>query len=78
MSIALILNFLVAIPKIGDLVMGVVTQIIAWYVQGANNATLSELADAASASAAAKDTASRLVATDLWVKAMSRPRVSTS
>ena len=73
-----ILNAIAAVPSLVNALEGVCSTITLWFIQRQNNETLSKIVDAASASAAATDTASRLAATDLWVAALSKPRVSSN
>lgn len=71
-----ILNALVAIPKIAGYVEQAVGQIVLWYVQRANNQTLSAIADASALASRAKSDEERYAAAQKWQEALSRPRVS--
>lgn len=78
MSITLILNALVAIPKIASYVESFATGVITWYVQRQNNQTLSMISDAAALAARAQTDGDRYAAAQAWQNALTRPRVSNS
>ena len=77
-TFTLILNVLAAIPKVGELIMQACGNIALWYVQQQNNATLSQIADAAAFAARAKTDEDRFKAAELWQTALSRSRESVS
>jgi hypothetical protein len=77
-TVLVILNALIAIPKIGALIEQFIAQITAWYVQKQNNATLAQIADACNVSINAKTDEDRYAAAAAWQKALSNARVTAS
>lgn len=72
-----ILSAIAAIPALLGYVQSFAAQVILWYVQSQDNATMAAIADAANASAAAKTQEDRYEATAQWQKALSRTRISS-
>jgi hypothetical protein len=77
MTIGAVLSALAAIPAIFGYVQSFVAQVMVWYIQNANNQTLSAIADAAALASRAKTDEERYAAAEAWQKALSRPRVSS-
>lgn len=75
MSVALILNALVAIPKIAGIVEGICTSIVAWYIQNRTTQTLSQISDAIALTASAQTDQDRLNAMAALQKALSNTRI---
>lgn len=73
-----ILNALIAIPQIAGYVESAVQAIVLWYVQRANNETLSAIADASALAAKANTDEERYAAAQAWQAALTKPRVSVS
>lgn len=69
-----LLDLLVAIPKIADLVMSIVSQVVGWYMQRQTAQTLSAIIDAAVLQAHAETEEDRYAASEAWRVALSRPR----
>lgn len=78
MTIAAILDALVAIPKIGALIESLFAQIAIWYCQSAQADTLQAISDAAALGAHAQTTEDRYAAALAWQKALSSPRITPS
>ena len=76
--IVTILNALIAIPKIADLVMSAVSQIVSWYVQKQTSDTLAAISDAAAFAARAQTDDDRMQAAQKWRDALSNPRWTNS
>lgn len=72
--IVLLLNGLVAIPKIVGYVESTVGAIVAWYVARQQANVLAAIADAAALGARAKTKEDRIAAAQAWQKALSLPR----
>lgn len=72
-----ILNALAAIPSIVGFIESFAAQVTLWLIQRQNNENLSAIADAASASASAKTQEERYAATEKWMVALSRPKLSS-
>lgn len=77
-TLILILNALVAIPKICGYVESFATTVVTWYVQRQSNQTLSLISDAAALAARAQTDGDRYAAAQAWQNALTRPRVSAS
>lgn len=73
-----ILSALAAIPSILGYIKDFCAQCMIWYVQNADNETMSKIADAAAMSARAKNDEERYAGAAQWQKALSRNRVSVS
>lgn len=71
-----ILNALVAIPKIGEMVMSIVSQITIWYIARAENNSKQAIADAAAFAARASTDKERYEAAQMWHDALSRDRIT--
>lgn len=71
-----ILQALVALPKIGELVAGMIQQIVVWYLQKQQGDTLAAIADAAATAARATNEAERFAAAQKWVDALARGKIS--
>ena len=71
-----ILQALVALPKIGDLISGWLSQIIAWYISSQNERNAQAIADAAAFSLRAQTKEDRLEAAKKWQAALSRRSTS--
>lgn len=71
-----ILSALIAIPKIADLVMAAVSQVVLWYVGRQQAETLSMISDAAALAARASTDDERYAAALAWKNALSRPRIT--
>lgn len=76
MSIAAILNALIAIPKIMGYVESFAASITLWYCQRAQTHTLQAIADAAALGARAKTDEDRYHVAKAWSDALSRPRIT--
>lgn len=74
--IPLALNALIAIPKIGDMVMSAVNQVVQWWIQRQTNETLGQISDAAALGARAKTDADRYAVAAKWQEVLQRARVS--
>lgn len=70
-----LLDALIAIPKIGDMVMGVVSSIVQWWLNKQTANTLGLIADAAAQGARAQTDQDRYKAAAAWQKALSQPRI---
>ena len=77
MSFGAILNALIAIPKIGAYVQWAVQQVVSWYINHQDTATLSAIADAAALSARAQTQEDRINAAKAWQSALSQSRYIT-
>jgi hypothetical protein len=77
MSIAVIFNALVAIPKIASLVESFASGIVNWWVQRQTNETLGLIADAVALQSNAKTDADRAAASKAWYVATNRPRYTS-
>ena len=75
-TVIAVLNALVAIPKIGDLVMQIVSGISAWYCAKQTGDTLRAISDACAFAARASNEEERYQAAERWRSALSRDRVS--
>jgi hypothetical protein len=76
--IVLILNALVAIPKIAGAVESAVSQVVLWYVARQQAQVLAAIADAAAMSARASTDQERYDAASRWKAALSLPRTTVS
>jgi hypothetical protein len=74
MSVATILEALIAIPGIAAAVYKFVSAVVAWYVQKQTNETLAAIADAAAFAARAQTDADRYQAAQKWRDVLSRSR----
>ena len=71
-----ICSALVAIPKIGDLVMKIISAVTLWYVQSQNNKVLQAISDAAALASRAVTDDDRYKAAQAWHDALGMPRVT--
>lgn len=74
--LVLLLNALVAVPKLVGYVESAVSAVVAWYVGRQQASTLAAIADAAAFAARAKSDEDRYAAAQKWRDALSRPRIS--
>lgn len=72
--IPLVLNALVAIPKIGDMVMSAVSAVVLWWANKQTSETLADIIDAANLASRAQTQEERFAAAAAWQKALSRPK----
>jgi len=70
-----ILEALIALPKIGQLVVMFCTNIAAWWVSRQQETTYHEIINAAALSARAKNQEDRVKALQMWRSVLSRPRL---
>jgi hypothetical protein len=77
-TITLILNALVAIPKIAGYVETFAAAIVSWYVNRQTTETLAAIANAADLAATATTQDQRYAAAQAWQTALQRPRVSST
>ncbi len=68
------LNAIIAVPKIGALVMDFIGALTSWYVQKQTRETQGLIADAAALGARAQTQEDRYVCAEAWQKALSRSR----
>lgn len=71
-----LLNAIVAVPKIGQQIQGIIALVVLWYVQKSEKETLTKIADAAAYAARATNQEERLAAAQKWKEALSRDRIS--
>ncbi len=76
MSIALLLNALVAIPQIASLVESFASAVTLWFCQRAQTQTLQAISDAAALAARAQSDEERYASAQAWQAALSRPRIT--
>lgn len=70
-----LLQALIALPKIGAIVEQIVAEVTAWYIAQQRAETYQQIINAAAMSARAKNHDDRLKALEAWRVALSRPRV---
>lgn len=76
-TFALILQAIIAIPKIGELINGWIGQIVAAWVGMQKDETRKGFLDAAALSARATTDEARYVAAQAWSDALKRPRINS-
>lgn len=74
--IVTILEALIAIPKIGAMVIDLCSEVSAWWLSRQKAETCHAIIDAAAASAKSVTKEDRLAALEKWRSALSRPRYS--
>lgn len=70
-----LLTILAGLPKIAEMLESVVREVVHWYMNQQTNKTLALIANAAAASARAKNEKDRYAAAQAWRDALSRSRV---
>lgn len=73
--LVLLLNALVAVPKLVGYVESAVSAVVGWYVARQRANVLAAIADAAALGARAKTKEDRIAAAQAWQKALNLPRV---